>query len=65
MVIQMGQLVCKGQTAIDNTINVCEFIDPTDAAVFYQDGPSSVTIQNGRPVIAVGVAPWGKAVRLD
>jgi hypothetical protein len=43
--------------------------DPTDAAeplfLFYQDGPSSLTIEYGRPLIAVGVAPGGKANRLD
>jgi hypothetical protein len=65
----LGQLVCSGQTsAIDNT-NACEFIDPTDAAEpllwFYQQGPSSLSIEFGRPVPAVGIAPGGKAVRLD
>ena len=64
-----GQLVCKGQTGIDSTINVCEYIDPTDAAeplfLFYQDGPSSLSIEYGRAVIAIGTAPGGKAVRLD
>jgi hypothetical protein len=65
----LGQLVCRGQTGVDPTINVCEFIDPTDAAeplfLFYQDGPSSLAIEYGRALIAVGVAPGGKAVRLD
>ncbi len=65
----LGQLVCKGETGLDGTTNVCEFIDPTDAAdplfLFYQDGPSSLSIEFGRPVIAIGVAPGGKAVRLD
>jgi len=65
----LGQLVCRGQTGVDPTINVCEFIDPTDAAeplfLFYQDGPSSLSIEYGRALIAVGVAPGGKAVRLD
>jgi hypothetical protein len=65
----LGQLVCKGQTGIDGAINVCEFIDPTDAAeplfLFYQDGPSSLSIEFGRAVIAVGTAPGGKALRLD
>jgi hypothetical protein len=65
----LGQLVCKGQTAIDSTTNVCEFLDPTDATeplfLFYQDGPSSLSIEFGRSLIAVGVAPGGKAVRLD
>jgi len=65
----LGQLVCKGQTGFDGSTNVCEFIDPTDAAeplfLFYQDGPSSLSIEFGRPLIAVGVAPGGKAVRLD
>jgi len=65
----LGQLVCKGQTGFDGSTNVCEFIDPTDAAeplfLFYQDGPSNLSIEFGRPLIAVGVAPGGKAVRLD
>ena len=65
----LGQLVCKGQTGLDGTTNVCEFIDPTDAAeplfLFYQDGPSSLSIEFGRPLIAVGIAPGGNAVRLD
>jgi hypothetical protein len=61
--------VCKGETSIDGATNVCEFIDPTDAAeplfLFYQDGPSNLSIEYGRPLIAVGIAPGGKAVRLD
>ena len=65
----LGQLVCKGQTGFDSTINTCEFIDPTDAAeplfLFYQDGPSNLSIEFGRFLIAVGIAPGGKAVRLD
>ena len=65
----LGQLVCKGQTGFDGSTNVCDFIDPTDAAdplfLFYQDGPSSLSIEYGRPLIAVGIAPGGKAVRLD
>jgi hypothetical protein len=65
----LGQLVCSGQTGLDGKTNVCEFIDPTDAAeplfLFYQDGPSSLSIEYGRAVIAIGVAPGGKAVRLD
>jgi len=65
----LGQLVCKGQTGFDGSTNVCEFIDPTDAAeplfLFYQDGPSNLSIEFGRPLIAVGIAPGGKAVRLD
>lgn len=66
----LGQLVCKGRTAIDNNTNVCEFIDPTDAEeplfLFYQEGPSSLSIEYGRPVIElVGTAPGGTAIRLD
>jgi hypothetical protein len=66
----LGQLVCKGQSGFDGRTNVCEYIDPTDAAeplfLFYQDGPSSLSIEYGRPLIElVGVAPGGKAVRLD
>jgi hypothetical protein len=63
------QLLCKGDIADDGSTNICEFIDPTDAAeplfLFYQEGPSSVSIEYGRAVIAVGQAPAGKAVRLD
>jgi hypothetical protein len=65
----LGQLVCKGQTGFDDSINVCEFIDPTDAAkplfLFYQDGSSSLSIEYGRPLVAVGIAPGGTAIRLD
>lgn len=65
----LGQLVCKGQTASDGVTALCEFIDPTDAAeplfLFYQLGPSRLAIEYGRPVIAVGRAPGGQAVRLD
>ena len=65
----LGQLVCKGQTAIDGITSVCEFIDPTDVAeplfLFYQLGPSTLAIEYGRPVIAIGVAPGGQSVRLD
>jgi hypothetical protein len=65
----LGQLVCKRQTGFAGSTNVCAFIDPTDAAeplfLFYQDGPSSLSIEYGRALIAVGVAPGGKAVRLD
>ncbi len=66
-----GQLVCKGQTSLDESRNVCEFIDPSDADVeeplflFTQDGPASLSIEFGRSLIAVGIAPGGKAVRLD
>lgn len=65
----LGQLVCKGQTSSDGATNVCEFIDPTDQAeplfLFYQQGPSSLSIEYGRPLIAVGIEPGGSAVRLD
>jgi hypothetical protein len=65
----LGQLVCKGQTAIDGVTSICDFIDPTDAAeplfLFFQQGPTTVAIEFGRPVIAIGVAPGGQAVRLD
>jgi hypothetical protein len=65
----LGQLVCSGQTGFDGTTNICEFIDPTDQAeplfLFYQEGPSSLSIEYGRPLINVGIAPGGKAVRLD
>jgi len=65
----LGQLVCNGQTALDGETNVCEYIDPTDAAeplfLFYQVGADSLSIEYARAVIAVGVAPGGKVVRLD
>ncbi len=65
----LGQLVCKGQTRLDDRANVCEFIDPTDAEeplfLFYQDGPASLSITFARALIAIGTAPGGKAVRLD
>jgi hypothetical protein len=65
----LGQLVCKGQTGFDGSTNVCDFIDPTDAAeplfLFYQDGPSTLSLEYGRVLIAVGTAPGGKVVRLD
>jgi hypothetical protein len=65
----VGQLLCRGQTDYHGSTNVCEFFDPADAAeplfLFYQDGPSSLAIAYGRPLIAVGIPPGGKAVRLD
>jgi hypothetical protein len=65
----LGQLICKGQTDILDTSNICEFIDLNDPAeplfLFHQHGPSSLSIEYGRPLIAVGVAPGGKVVRLD
>lgn len=64
-----GQLVCAGQVDTDGLTNICEFIDPTDAAepllLFKQSGPSSLLIEFGRPVIAVGIAPGGMATRMD
>ena len=65
----VGQLLCKGRTAADGVTGLCEFIDPTDAAeplfLFHQLGPSRLMIEYGRPVIAIGRAPGGKAVRLE
>ena len=65
----LGQLVCKGQTFEGVETNLCEFIDETDQAEplfwFFQDGPSSLSIEFGRPVLSVGIPPGGKAVRLD
>lgn len=65
----LGQLVCSGQTTTDGSTNACEFIDPTDAAEpllwFYQEGPSSLLIEFGRPLPDIGIAPGGKAVRID
>ena len=67
--VTIGQRLCKGETAESSGINVCDFIDHTDAAEplfrFYQEGPSSLSIEYGRPVIAVGVPPGGEAIRLD
>ena len=65
----LGELVCDGQTAADGITNVCQFIDPTDAAepllLFFQQGPSTLAIEYGRAVIAIGTPPGGKAVRID
>jgi hypothetical protein len=65
----LGQLLCKGQTGLDGASSVCEFIDHTDVAeplfLFFQQGPSTLSIEYGRALIAVGIAPGGKAVRLD
>lgn len=65
----LGQLVCKGQTALDGVTPLCDFIDPTDAAeplfLFYQLGPYRLAIEYGRPLIDIGVPPGGQAVRLD
>lgn len=65
----LGQLVCKGQTALDGVTASCEFIDATDAAeplfLFYQLGPSRLAIEYGRPLIDIGIPPGGQAVRLD
>jgi hypothetical protein len=65
----IGQVLCKGQTASDGVTGLCEFIDPTDAAeplfLFYQLAPSRLAIEYARPVIAIGRAPGGQAVRLD
>ena len=65
----LGELVCDGQTAADGITKVCQFIDPTDAAepllLFFQQGPSTLAIEYGRAVIAIGTPPGGKAVRID
>jgi len=65
----LGQLVCKGQTGDDGNTNICEFIDPTDAAeplfLFYQDGPSNLSIEYGRALDSTEIAPGGKALRMD
>jgi hypothetical protein len=64
----LGQLFCNGQTGPDDS-NACEFIDPTDAAdplfMFYQEGPTSLSMEYGRIYVDVGDAPGGRAVRLD
>ena len=65
----LGQVLCQGQSGSDGVTTLCEFIDPTDAAeplfLLYQQGPSRLAIEYGRPVIAVGTPPGGVAVRLD
>jgi hypothetical protein len=65
----LGELICDGQTAADGITNLCQFIDPTDAAepllLFFQQGPSTLAIEYGRAVIAIGTPPGGKAVRID
>jgi hypothetical protein len=65
----LGELVCRGQTHAYEQSNVCEFIDATDQAeplfLFYQQGPSSIAIEYGRPDVAVGIAPGGEVTRLD
>ena len=65
----LGDLVCKGEVAPDGSGAACDFIDPTDAAEplfrFYQQGPYRLAIEYARPVIAIGTAPGGQAVRLD
>jgi hypothetical protein len=65
----LGQLVCKGQTALDGVTGLCNFIDPTDAAeplfLFHQLGPYRLAIEYGRPLIDIGIPPGGQAVRLD
>ena len=65
----LGELVCKGQTSSDGSTNVCDYIDPTDAAeplfLFYQESPSNLSIEYGRAVDAIGTNPGGKMVRMD
>ena len=65
----LGELVCRGQTDAYEQSNVCEFIDATDQAeplfLFYQQGPSSIAIEYGRPDVAAGIAPGGEVTRLD
>ena len=65
----LGQLVCKGQTGSDDTIKACEFIDPTDAAeplfMFYQQGPTNLSIEYGRAFGYDVVPPGGVANRLE
>jgi hypothetical protein len=65
----LGQLVCRGETALDGATGMCAFIDPTDAAeplfLFYQLGPYTLAIEYGRPLIDIGIPPGGQAVRLD
>jgi hypothetical protein len=65
----LGQLICKGQTHPDTAANVCEFIDPTDAAeplfLFFQQGPTRLEIEYGREAPPTVTPPGGQAVRLD
>jgi hypothetical protein len=64
----LGQLVCKGQTTDDGS-DVCQFIDPTDAAdpafLFYVQSPSRVAIEYGRQYDPETEPPSGGAVRID
>lgn len=64
----LGQLVCNGQTSSDGG-NSCDFIDPTDAAEplfkFNQLEARVLSLEYGRAYITIGVAPSGKAVRLE
>jgi hypothetical protein len=66
---ELGQLVCEWQSMSFEAREVCSFIDPTDQAepllLFYPRGPSTVTIEYGRSLPAIGTPPGGTAVRLD
>jgi hypothetical protein len=66
---ELAQLVCREAADGEYSTPVCEYIDPTDQAepllLFYPTGPSSLVIEYGRAVIAVGIPPGGTAVRLD
>jgi len=64
-----GQVICSGQVGFDGNANICEYIDPTDVAEplfhFHLNGPSNLSIEFARPVVAIGTPPGGKAIRLD
>lgn len=66
---ELGQLVCNLQSASLGVSVSCSFIDPTDQAepllLFYVEGPSTLSIEYGRPLPAIGTPPGGRAIRLD
>ncbi|NNE05620.1 MAG: hypothetical protein HKN15_07860 [Xanthomonadales bacterium] len=66
---ELGQVVCGSLDKGGKPLDHCEFIDETDQLEplfrVYPEGPSSLALEYGRAVIAVGIPPRGKAVRLD
>lgn len=66
---ELGQLVCELRPTSPEYSDGCSFIDPTDQAepllLFYSEGPSTLSIEYGRPLPAIGAPPSGKAIRLD
>ena len=66
---ELGQLYCELRSTSPGYIEGCSFIDPTDQAepllLFYSKGPSTLSIEYGRPLPAIGTPPSGEAIRLD